>query len=225
MFISYLGAAEVAAWSVLGSIWETFEAATEGIGDAAEVRVAYHLGKANPEMAYISAQKSILVGVLFSCFITSIFFIIGENLAGFFTTDEVLQYMVNDAVPLIGLGNITMTYGMVCWAIIGAQGRYRLATLTAFIASWFVTVPMAALSTYVFYFDLKGVTASVVIGYQVAGVCMTYIVLRSDWERLSKIVVELNRVTGEVESSDSEGYSSSSSSSDDSDSDSDSDSD
>lgn len=215
MFASYLGPAEVSAWAILGYIWETFEASTEGIGDGAEVRVAYHLGKGNPEMAYISSQKSLLLGTIFACFITSVFFIIGDTLPIWFTTDPVLQHMIKDLIPLVGIGNITMTFGMMCWAIIGAQGRYRLATLTAFVASWSVTMPLAAVMTYVFFFDLKGITAAVVIGYACAGTVMSYIVLRSDWARLSKIIVELNQITGEVESSDSEGeeYSSSSSSS------------
>lgn len=198
VFASHLGQAEVTAWAVLGYIWETFEAASEGIGDGAEVRVAYHLGKGNPQMAKISANKSILLGTIFSCFVTSIFFIIGDSLPVWFTTDPVLQSLIRDLLPLIGVGNITMSFGMVCWAIIGAQGRYRLATLAGFVSSWSIIMPMAAIMTYVFRFDLRAITAAVVIGYAVTSTFLTYIVQRSDWERLSKIIIELNQATGET---------------------------
>ena len=36
-----LGPAEVAAWAILASIWSFFSSLTKGIGDAAEIRVAY----------------------------------------------------------------------------------------------------------------------------------------------------------------------------------------
>jgi len=215
IFAKYLGPAEVSAWAILGYIWETFEASTEGIGDAAEVRVAFHLGKGNPEMARISSQKSMLLGTIFGTFLTSLFFIIGDTLPTWFTDDVTLQEMIRSLLPMIGIGNVTMTFGFMCWAIIGAQGRYRLATLVAFVTTWGVTLPMAAVMTYVFRFNLQGITSSVVIGYSVAMTVMSYIVLRSDWARLSKIIIDLNKITGGEDSSDSEGegaYSSSSSS-------------
>jgi len=40
--------------------------------------------------------------------------------------------------------------------------------------------------------NLEGVTAAVVVGYSITGTCLMYILIRSDWERLSRIVVELN---------------------------------
>ena len=38
---AFLGPAEVAAWAILASIWSFFSSLTKGIGDAAEIRVAY----------------------------------------------------------------------------------------------------------------------------------------------------------------------------------------
>lgn len=237
IFAAELGPAEVATWAILGSIWDTFEASTEGIGDASEVRCAYHLGKGSPEMARRSSYKSILLGIIFSVFVTSVFFIMGDDLPTWFTSDPTLQHMISELIPLVGVGNITMTFGMVCWALVGAQGRYRLATFVAFFSSWCITMPLAAMFVYAFHVDLQGVTSAVVIGYSVSGTILSYILIRSDWERLSKIVQELNAITGEVYSSDSESddddddesssssSESSSSSSDSSDSDSEDDSD
>ena len=42
IFAAYLGPAEAASWAMLCYVWDIFEATTEGIGDAAEVRCAYH---------------------------------------------------------------------------------------------------------------------------------------------------------------------------------------
>ena len=37
---SYIGPAEVAAWVILGDLWDTLESATQGLVDAASIRVA-----------------------------------------------------------------------------------------------------------------------------------------------------------------------------------------
>ena len=39
-----------------------------------------------------------------------------------------LQEMVMDTIPLMALGNMLMVFGMISWDLVGAQGRYKLAT-------------------------------------------------------------------------------------------------
>jgi len=213
IFASHMGPAEVATWAILGSLWETFEATTEGMGDASEIRVAYHLGKNRPDIARLSSYKSLLFGMLLGVTLTSLFFICGDDLPKWFTTDPTIQKMITDLIPLVGFGNITMTFGMVCWALIGAQGRYQMSTKVILVTSWCVTQPLAAILTYVYGFNLQGLAASVVIGYSIAGTVLSYILIRSDWPRLSHLVQEMNKETGEIASSDEESASSSSSSS------------
>merc|ERR1712176_1405868 len=116
----------------------------------------------------------------------------GEDLATWFTPDPALQSMVAELIPLIGIGNISLTAGGVAWAMVGAQARYRLATLVALLASWLVTLPLAAIMTYLFKFNLQGIVSAVVIGYSVSCTTLFYILLRSDWNRISHHIVELN---------------------------------
>jgi hypothetical protein len=106
------------------------------------------------------------------------------------TNDPVLQSLVADLIPLFGIGSIAMTMGSMAWTLVGSQGRYRLATAVGFAGSWIVTTPLAALFSVVLNIDLQGQTAAVVIGYMVSGTLNTYILLRSDWEKLSKQVIE-----------------------------------
>jgi Na+-driven multidrug efflux pump len=60
-----------------------------------------------------------------------------------------------------------MTFGMQCWSLIGAQGKYKVATWVSFVSSWGVTMPMAAIFVYVFFIDLQGLTAATTIGYDI----------------------------------------------------------
>jgi len=213
IFAAFLGTAEVAAWGVLGALWSTFETLSEAIADGGEVRVAYHLGAANPGMAQIASYKLILIGVFTSFMSTSILFIMGENIAIWFTPDPALQHMLADLIPMLGLGNIVLSAGTVSWGLIGAQGRYRLATLVALLGSWLVTIPVAAAFTYGLNLNLQGITAAIVIGYSVSCTTLFYILLRSDWNRISHHIVEINK----WEEDDSSSESSESDSSDDGD--------
>lgn len=164
----------------------------QGFGDAGEIRVAFHMGSGKPATARYSAYKTILVGVIMATLFTSVVWIMGLDLAKWLTPDPTLQYLIAELLPLLGVGNVALTAGSVSWALVGAQGRYRLATLTAFVSSWCVTLPLAAIFIYGLHFDMQGLTASVVVGYSITGTCLLYILIRSDWERLSKIIVELN---------------------------------
>ena len=200
----------VAAWGLLESLWGFFESATEGLSEAASIRVAYHLGKGHIPKAKMSCYKSLFMGVMLSFFITSFLFILGKDLATWFTPDALLQEMLNDLIPMIGIANIFMIYGMVAWTLVGAQGRYRLATIVSACLSLFVTLPLAALSTFYFVFDLKGIVGAVICGYSTTGLCLACILLRSDWKHISETIQEYNSAEDDSSSDESSDSSSSS---------------
>ena len=182
----------VAAWGLLESLWELVEAATAGLSDAASIRVAYHLGNGNIEMAKMSSYKSIFMGTCLSVIITSLLFILRGRLPEWLTPDETLREMLYQVIPLIGLANIFMVFGMVAWTLVGSQGRYRLATIISACMSVFVTLPLAAISTFIFVFNLQGIVGAIICGYSTTGLCLGYILLRSDWKRISEKIQKDN---------------------------------
>jgi Na+-driven multidrug efflux pump len=112
IFAAILGPAEAATWAIIGFVWAVFESTTEAIGDAAEVRCAYQLGKGRPQMAKLSAYKSMLFSIVVSSIITTVFFCLCGYLPAWLTTDGTIQDMLVELFPLLGLGNVTMTVGM-----------------------------------------------------------------------------------------------------------------
>lgn len=193
IFASRLGPAEATAWGILGTIWDLLENITQSIADASEVRVALLLGSSKPALAKKSAYKSVFIGFVYSLFATSILFIMGDALPKWFTTSETIQSILAELIPLFGLGNITLTMGTMAWTLVGAQGRYRLATFVGSAGSWLITIPMSAILTLIFRINLQGQTAAVVIGYMVSGTVLNAILIRSNWTKLSHQVVEYNR--------------------------------
>merc|ERR1712127_197084 len=103
------------------------------------------------------------------------------------------------------------TFGMTCWSIVGAQGRYRLATCISMASSWFVTIPLALLFTVGTKIDLQGLVSAVVVGYSTSGMILSYILLTSDWKSISDTIYEINLAAGEMLSDDSDAEASSSS--------------
>lgn len=192
IFCKFLGPAEVAVWGILGTLWDVLENVTESVGDACEVRVAMLLGAGQPELARISCYKSMYLGFFVALVLSCFLFMLGDDIPTWFTSDQKLQNMLSELIPLFGVGNIGLTIGSIAWTAVGAQGRYRLATAIGYGGSWFVTMPLAILSTLVIGFDLQGQTSALVLGYMVSGAVLTFLIFTSDWAQLSKQVIEAN---------------------------------
>jgi multidrug resistance protein, MATE family len=189
---SALGPAEVAAWAILGSIWEVFYSATAGIGSAAALRVGLHFGANRPTMAKLSGYKALLMSMLVASIVSIVYFSLQDRIPQWFTVDPTLQAMLRELVPFVGVANLSMQFGMTSWSLIGAQGRYKLATWVSFISSWGVCMPMAAVFVYVFRIDLQGLTSAVAVGYVSTGAALSYVLLSTDWKKVAREIQETN---------------------------------
>lgn len=179
----------------MGSVWEAFESATGGFAEAGSIRVANHLGRGDIENAKKSSWKTLLISTMLALVITSILLICGDSLSTWFTNDNTLQRMLNDLIPLIGIGNILMVYGMVSWSLIGAQGRYHLATIINSMMSICVTLPTGVIFSVVYRFTLEGLVGAVIIGYSSTGLSLGYLLLTTDWPKIAKLIQEENEAS------------------------------
>ncbi len=143
IFAAILGPAEAATWATMSFIWDAFESTTGAIGDASEMRVAYHLGKGRPEMAKLAGYKSMFVAFVMAVIGSAIFLCLKSVLPSLLTKDATIQRMLLDLFPLLAMSNVSMTAGMVAWTVVGGQGRYDLATKLAIACSFLVTCPVA----------------------------------------------------------------------------------
>jgi len=193
----------VATWGIIESVWDLFEAATEGLSEAASIRLAFHLGQGDAEAAKLSSSKSLYLSVCLSCIISAVLAVLMPYIPRWFTKDETLQGMVGVLLPFIAIGNILMVFGMVSWSLIGAQGKYKLATFVSAVMSLCVTLPLAAGFCIGFRFSLEALVGAVVIGYSTSGLVLGYILQMSDWEGISKKIKDLNETEYEDDSSSS----------------------
>jgi len=185
LFVGELGGAEVATWASMGVIWEIFVAFTEGIGEAASVRVSFFLSEGLPEEAKRLANKVTFMSFILVLGVTSIFLMTGPNIAVALSADSTIEHLFNNLVGFAGLANVSMTFAQVYWSLAGAQGRYGVASGTILFCRWLIVLPMASICIYRFHFDLISVAGSVAFGYAIAAFTLAFLVFRSDWTAIA----------------------------------------
>jgi MATE family multidrug resistance protein len=191
IFATTLGPAEAATWSLDGPLfWDVFESTTEAIGDASEVRVAYQLGKGRPAMAKLAGYKCILLCLIVSILITIVFISLTDVLPSLLTSDATIHAMLAELFPLVALGNITLSMGMVCWTVIGAHGRYHLSTSVEIAITFVVTILIGAVLSIGVNLNLQGLVFAVVTGCSLVAMVLFVSIRVSDWEALSKKIQE-----------------------------------
>jgi Na+-driven multidrug efflux pump len=150
------------------------------------------MGSGETEWARLAAYKGMYFAFIISVYFAAILLLISGDLPKWLTPDPTLQKMIFETLPLIAFGQVLMSIGMVCWNVLGAQGRVRLATIIEFAVSWLLVMPMAVILVYSFDFNLMGLVGPLVLGYTIGCVVTTYLLITSDWEGLSRKVIVKN---------------------------------
>lgn len=189
----------VASWVLLGTFWDFLQALTEGIGEAAANQVAFLLSVGQPQMAKELSYSAVYISCIQSLIVTSALLMSGQYLAVLFTTDPTIQHLVNNAFAMLSVANIAMAFSQINWSLVGAQGRFRLATLVVFYARWLVTMPVAAISIFAFSLNLNAVSGALVVGYSTASCALSFILLSSDWGRLAGTMQGMNPSPNKLE--------------------------
>lgn len=175
----------VTTWVMMGVIWEIFAGLSEGLGEAASVRVSFHLARGMPTEAKKLSNKIAYIAFVLVLGVTSMFLMAGPNIAVALTTDSTIQHLFTQLVGLTGLANVSMTFAQVYWSLAGAQCRFSLASGTILFCRWIVILPFASVCIYRYSFDLMAVAGAVAVGYAVASISLAWIVFRSDWDILA----------------------------------------
>jgi Na+-driven multidrug efflux pump len=202
IFAAHLGGSQVAAWGIVGTIWGILEYATDCVAAAGEIRVAKLLGNGNPRQAKLSAYKCLFLGSFFAALMSIGFLIAMPAIPGWFTDDENLQSLISSVLPYCAVGNLSLTLGSLAWTLVGAQGRYAVATFHGCIGSLLVTIPCACVSIFYLNWGLPALAASVVVGYMTSGAFNVVTLLLSDWEYIAYRVMIRNGATEPVEEDD-----------------------
>lgn len=170
----------------MGIIWEVFEASIEGLGESAAVRVSYYLGENIPVIARRLCRKVVFWAFCLAALATSMFLMVGPNVASALTIDWTVEHLLFDLVGMVGLANITMSLAQVYWSLVGAQGRFGTASLSILLVRWLFTMPLALVCIFVFRWELPAVAGAIAVGYVTSAVVLAHKIYTSDWEAIAK---------------------------------------
>ena len=145
-----------------------------------------------------------MIGSVSSICVSVLFFALQDVVPKWFTSDTTLQELLRELVPFVGVANLTMMFGMNCWYVLGAQGKYGLATWIYSLSSWTICIPLSALFVMVCHFDLQGLVSALSIGYVTSGACLSYFTMMTDWSAVAKKISTENAEEEEYSSSESE---------------------
>jgi Na+-driven multidrug efflux pump len=185
LFASALGPAEIVAWAMLGRLWSILTYMSDGLADAAESRSVLHFVSNDPDMARSSAGKSQFLGFFSSLLVTSILFILGMELSKAICPDPMLQRLMVEIFPLLGLGAVIQTTGLISVSLLGAQERAGMATLIQLLGNWCITMILGSVFTFGFRIDLQGLASAVVLGLGLSSTGNSFLLLRSQWNSIA----------------------------------------
>ena len=204
---AYMGAPEVATWTIMGSIWEIFEYLPTAVNTACEIRVSRHLGKGNPGMAKIAAYKSMFYSTILVSFATAVFVYYRKQIIGLYTEIEFIQETLDSLVMQLGIANILMVIGISAFTILCTQSRIHLATMCYVICSLALTIPLAIYFVYIVGYGLQSILFSMIVGYSVSAMLLLLFVFTANWRHYSDAIIEENEVAiAESERISSERY-------------------
>jgi len=189
VFATHMGAVEVAAWTVLGSIWGVFEYLPTGFATAAEILVSRYLANAQPAHAKVAAYKSLLFSLVAAAATAGLFLHFRVGVVAAYTDVEQISDMLMDLILLVGIANIVMVVGSTAYTILCSQNRANLATGAYATLSFAATLPLSTYFVYVEGYDLQSIVFSLIVGYSLSSVVLVVIVLTTNWTKCSEAVV------------------------------------
>lgn len=114
-----------------------------GLSNAAATLVGQNLGAQQLQRAEESVMKTIYYNVIFMAVVTVIFWVFGNYLVSFFTTDEAIRKVAAQAGRIIASGYIFYGIGMVMMNTFNGAGDTWTPTIINFCGFWLIQIPLA----------------------------------------------------------------------------------
>ena len=168
------------------------------VGSAAEYRVAYQLSKGNIEVAKQMSNRSMVITGITSLVGTAIMFAARHPLISAFTNDDDLSKMLIGVMPYLLLCQPLISLTETGAYLNRALAMYQRSTKIELLITCLITLPAAWVSTFIYGWDISGLTAASFVGYATMGAVILAIYNNADWD---KAVRKNRKMAGTIESS------------------------
>lgn len=110
----------------------------------------------------------------------------GPNIAVILSKDRTLQHLIANLMSMVALANLSMTLAQVYWSVVGAQGRFAVASSTILACRWLITIPLSIGMLYGGGYGLSSVGGAISIGFSTASSILAFYVFLTDWPSVAQ---------------------------------------
>eukprot|EP00475_Leptophrys_vorax_P021063 TRINITY_DN28808_c0_g1_i1.p1 TRINITY_DN28808_c0_g1~~TRINITY_DN28808_c0_g1_i1.p1 ORF type:complete len:576 (-),score=49.57 TRINITY_DN28808_c0_g1_i1:69-1796(-) len=189
-FASRLGVVEVATQTGLFNMFYTLHCFAYGLSQAANVRVAHHLGANDAKEARQAARIASGITAMIGSLIGLSLYVFRNSLVRIYSQDPAV-WELNDKVAWtnsVAFFSVSMLLTMT--SILQAQGRPHVVAIIGNVCSWGISVPLAYYAAFHLQLGIVGLWVGLLTAYSVYFVLSGTLVLFSDWTKHAKQAVD-----------------------------------
>jgi len=189
VWAGHFGETSLAAHSAMLDIFTVLTAGMYGLGDACTVRVGSELGSGNAVGARKVAKLTFFCMIATGVVVGVVFFAVADSIGSVFSNDSGVQRIAKDLSCLVGGLYLMLCLLYASFSVLRGQGRPGIAAISMLVGAWGIAIPLG----WVLGFGELGLTSMGVLGlwwgmaggYGTCALIMSFMVVRSDWSKLS----------------------------------------
>jgi putative MATE family efflux protein len=153
-----------------------------GLANAAATLVGQNLGANQPERAEKSVWRTAFMAFCFFAAVAVVFFVFGEQLMGFFTSDEAAVDAGTECLHILAIGYVFFAYGMIISQAFNGAGDTRTPTYINLFVFWLLQIPLAWLLAKFLKMGPTGVYIAIGVSESILAVASIVIFRKGKWK-------------------------------------------
>ncbi len=153
-----------------------------GLANAAATLVGQNLGANQPERAEKSVWRTAFMAFCFFAAVAVVFFVFGEQLMRFFTSDEAAINAGTECLHILAIGYVFFAYGMIISQAFNGAGDTRTPTYINLFVFWFLQIPLAWLLAKFLKMGPTGVYIAIGVSESILAVVSIMIFRKGRWK-------------------------------------------
>ena len=155
-----------------------------GFSNAAATMVGQNLGANHPDRAEKSVWRTGFFNMIFMGTVMIVFFLFGDNISSFFTTEKEVILNASDCLRIFAMGYLFYAFGMVLVQAFNGAGDTRTPTIMNFFIFWMLQIPLAYTLAIVLNVGATGVYYAIVISESTFSVVGYFLFKKGKWKTI-----------------------------------------
>lgn len=153
-----------------------------GMANAAATLVGQNLGANQPDRAEKSVWRTAFLTFCFFAVVAVIFFLFGEQLMSFFTSDKDAIAAGTECLHILAIGYVFFAYGMIISQAFNGAGDTNTPTYINLFVFWVLQIPLAYLLSKFLHLGPTGVYIAIAVSETVLAIISIIVFRKGRWK-------------------------------------------